>query len=204
MNAREREKRYIRKWRPAALRGDSMAMMNVAAAYRLLDNARLAFRWFKKAADLADGDALAEVGYCLHHGAGTRKDLTGARWAYRAAIASRQITQFAREEAMYNLAVLLLSERSAGSHRAAASLLRRADLDGDYPQARVLLQSVRSGAEVRRICVCRRGLMPCLGTRKCPLHARAGQPGIAAGGRARTGGGASRRGRAPAAECQSR
>jgi hypothetical protein len=204
MNSVEREKQYIRKWRPAAVRGSSTAMMNVAAAYRILGNFRLTFRWFKKAADIGDGDALAEVGYCFQYGLGTQRDARMAGRAYRAAIASRHITQFAREEAMYHLAVLLLSSGSSSARHAARVLLRRANLDRDYREAAVLVQSVRSG-DVRRICACRRGLMRRLATMKCPLHARrAGQPGIAADGRAKPGVGVRRRGRAPAAECRSR
>ena len=204
MNAVEREKQYIRKWRSTAMRGSSTAMMNVAAAYRILGNWRLTFRWFKKAADVGDGDALAEVGYCFQYGLGTQKDPRSAQRAYRAAIASHHITQFAREEAMYNLAVLLLSSRSSTGRHAARVLLRRANADRDYHQAEVLLQSFRPG-NVRRICTCRRGLMRRLATLKCPLHARrTGQPGIAADGRARNQVTARGARRAPAAECRGR
>jgi hypothetical protein len=204
MTSVEREKRYIGKWRSAAVHGSTTAMMNVAAAYRILGNLRPTFRWFKKAADLGDGDALVEIGYCFQYGVGTQRDSQSAQRAYRAAIASRHITQFAREEAMYNLAVLLLSSRSSTARHAATRLLHRANADLDYPQAQVLLERVRSG-ELRRICVCRRGLMRRLATRQCPLHAqRTGQPGIAADGRTKPSDRARRRGRAPAAECRSR
>lgn len=46
---------------PRRVRGDSTAMMNVAAAYRVLGNPRLTFRWFKKAADVGDGDPLDDI-----------------------------------------------------------------------------------------------------------------------------------------------
>jgi TPR repeat protein len=60
MNALDRENQYIRKWRPIAVRGDSSAMSNVAAAYRILGNFRLAARWYKRAAEQGDGDAMTD------------------------------------------------------------------------------------------------------------------------------------------------
>jgi hypothetical protein len=135
MTTLDREKQYIRKWRVKAARGDCSAMSNVAAAYRILENFRLAARWYKRAAEHGDGDALTEWGYCLQHGIGTRKDERAAEQSYRAAIASKGITDYAREEAMYHLAVLLLCRQSASSRRAAANLLRAANVDEDYPQS---------------------------------------------------------------------
>lgn len=169
MTTFEREMQYIRKWRPKAVRGDSSAMSNVAAAYRILENFRLAAKWYERAAEHGDGDALTDWGYCLHHGVGTRKDERAAERAYRAAIASTWITDYSREEAMYHLAVLLLSRQSATSRRAAANLLRSATVDGDYPQAETLLRMIGS-AEARGVCICRRHLKPRLARRHCPLH----------------------------------
>src|SRR5579862_3596592 len=101
MTTLDREKRYIRRWRPKAIRGESVAMSNVAAAYRILGKSRLAARWFRRAAEHGDGDALTDWGYCLQHGVGIRKEERAAELAYRSAIASKRITDYAREEAMY-------------------------------------------------------------------------------------------------------
>jgi TPR repeat protein len=131
MTAIDREKQYIRKWRLKARRGDGVAMSNVAAAYRILGNFRLAARWFERASEHGDGDALTDWGYCLQHGVGIQMDRRAAERAYRAAIKSDWITDYCREEAMYHLAVLLLGRRSASSRRAAARLLRVACADGD-------------------------------------------------------------------------
>jgi len=181
MSALEREKQYIRKWRPKAVRGDSIAMSNVAAAYRILENFRLAARWYKRASEHGDGDALTDWGYCLQHGLGTRKDERAAERAYRAAIDSKCITDYSREEAMYHLAVLLLGRRPASSRRAAARLLRVASADGDYPQAEALLRSMKS-ADVVDVCVCRRHLRARLARRHCSLHGpHMGQDGAANG-----------------------
>lgn len=169
IKALDRENRYIRKWRPKAVRGDSIAMSNVAAAYRIVENFRLSARWYKKAAEHGNGDAMTEWGYCLEHGVGVRRDERSAERAYRCAIASKWITDFCREEAMYHLAVVLLGRQPASSRRAAAKLLRVANADGDYPQAEALLLIVRS-ANTRNVCICRRNLRPRLAKRHCPLH----------------------------------
>lgn len=169
MTTLDREKRYIRKWRPKAIRGESVAMSNVAAAYRILGKDRLAARWFRRAAEHGDGDALTDWGYCLQHGGGIRKEERAAELAYRSAIASKRITDYAREEAMYHLAILLLKRRLASGQRVAASLLRRANADGDYPQAQTLL-GIMGSADIKNVCLCRRHLRPSLGRKCCPLH----------------------------------
>jgi hypothetical protein len=169
MKAFDREKRYIRRWRPLAIRGDSIAMSNVAAAYRILGDFRLAARWYQRAAEAGDGDAMTDWGYCLQHGVGVRRDEKAAERVYRSAIACKSITDFSREEAMYHLAILLLGRRSASSRRAAVRLLRVANTDGDYPQALALLRIVGS-EETRDVCVCRRHLRPRLSRRHCPVH----------------------------------
>lgn len=169
MTAIDREQRYIRKWRVKAVRGDCIAMSNVAAAYRILGRFKLAARWYGKAAAHGDGDALTEWGYCLQHAVGISKDERGAARAYRGAMDSAWITDYCREEAMYHLAVLLIGKRSGPSRRAAARLLRVASADGDYPQAEALLRIVKT-AEARDVCVCRRHLRPRLARRHCPLH----------------------------------
>ena len=169
MSAIQRETDYIRKWRPAAKRGDTIAMSNIAAAYRILGKDRLAARWYEKAADQGNGDAMTDWGYCLQHGLGIQKDERLAERAYRSAIGCEWITEFCREEAMYHLAVLLIGRQSAASRRAAAKLLRAANTDGDYPQAQALLQIVGS-VGVRNVCICRRNLRPRLARRYCTLH----------------------------------
>jgi len=176
MNALDRENQYIRKWRPIAVRGDSIDMSNVAAAYRILENFRLSARWYRRAAEHGDGDSMTDWGYCLQHGVGVRRDERSAEQAYRSAIACKWITELGREEAMYHLAVHLLGRRSASSRRAAVKLLRVANADGDYPQAQALLRTVKS-ADLQNVCTCRRHLRPRLAKRHCHLHGpHRGQP----------------------------
>ena len=169
MSTLDRETRYIREWRRLAARGDTSAMYNVAAAYRILEKFGLAARWYKRAAERGDGDAMTDWGYCLQHGMGVPKDERAAERAYRSAIACAWITEYSREEAMFHLAVLLLARQSASSRRAAARLLRAANVDGDYPQAKALLRLI-SSSDARIVCTCRRHLRPRLAKRHCPLH----------------------------------
>ena len=169
MTTRERELKYIARHLPKARAGDSLAMSNVAAAYRILGGHSAAFRWWKKAADAGDGSDTLEVGYCLHHGAGVRRNESAAVHAYETAIKSTDISQLEREEAMYLLAVLLLSKGQSQAIRARVEkLLRRADVDSDYPQAASLLASLRSIPD--RICTCRRGLRFGLARLQCAVH----------------------------------
>ena len=158
-------------------------MSNVAAAYRILENFKLAAQWYKKAAEEGDGDAMTDWGYCLQHGVGVRRDEKAAEQMYRSAIASKSITDFSREEAMYHLAVLMLGRRSSSARRAAVRLLHGASADGDYPQAEALLRNVKS-ADAWNVCICRRHLRPRLAKRHCPLHGpQKGQPGAAGNSR---------------------
>lgn len=182
MSTLERERKYIEKWRPKAVRGDVVAMSNLAAAYRILENFRLSAHWYRKASELGDGEAQMEWGYCLQHGIGVQKDEKAAEQAYRCAIGSECVTDYSREEAMYHLAVLLLGRRSPSSRRAASQLLREANVDGDYPQAEALSRNIEL-RDIKEICICRRHLRPRLARRHCPLHGphRDLQGGVAKG-----------------------
>jgi TPR repeat protein len=170
-NKQQRTKDRIERLKAKAKAGDPMAASNVSAEYRIMGRQRLAFRWWKIAADLGDGGAWLEVGYCCHHGIGTRRDLGAAANAYDAAIRSQVITDYGLEEAMYHRAVLLLqSDGSRWSRAKASKLLRQASGDGDYPEAGALFSSIKSGERVQPCC-CRRGLKRSLGgSAYCRLH----------------------------------
>jgi hypothetical protein len=168
MKTLERENRYIARHLPHAKAGDSSAMHNVGAAYRILGKHAAAYRWWRKSAASGDGTDSLEVGYCLHHGAGVRKDLAAAARAYEAAMVSDRASQLDREEAMYLRAVLLLSSKVSASRKRAISLLRKANADNDYPQAAELLAAPNS--PLAPICTCRRELRRGLARLHCPVH----------------------------------
>jgi TPR repeat protein len=66
-------------YRRAARSGDSTATSNLATVYRDAGKAGLAFQWWKRAADMRDGDAAVDVGYCYQYGIGTRKNTANAK-----------------------------------------------------------------------------------------------------------------------------
>ena len=168
MTSREREEAYLRRWRKKAMSGDPTAFHNTAASYRILGKPQLAFRWWNKISR-KDGNNLVELGYCYHHGAGVRRNLTAAERLYRAAIRSQWITDFGREEALYLLAVLSLKKTGRVVLTEIKRLLRRANLDGDYPQAQDLLEALRPyGSD--KVCTCRRFLRRGLAITYCPIH----------------------------------
>ena len=169
MTNRERELAAIARLRPRAMAGDSLAVSNIAAGYRILGRWNLAFRWWHKAAAAGDGSDMLDVAYCYHHGLGVRRNAAAARRFYESAIQSSTVSQFEQEEAMYHLAVLLLQTRRTTAARSRVRrLLTDANADGDYPQAGDLLASIN--APDFEICVCRRRLRPGLGRIACRIH----------------------------------
>jgi TPR repeat protein len=137
--------------------------------YRDAGKARLAFQWWKRAADMRDGDAAVDVGYCYQYGIGTRKSAANAKRMFRRAIASRDISQYDREEAMYHLAVQFIDE---GKRRLAFPLLKRASADDDFPEAASVLNQLRAESDYVP-CRCKRFINKQLrGHTKCLLHTR--------------------------------
>jgi TPR repeat protein len=162
----------IRWYRAAWRAGATTAASNLATVLRDRSDLAGAFRWWRRAAAVGDGDALVDVGYAQQYGLGTRRNPRLARASFESAIHSSQITEFGREEAMYHLAVLLLDEGSASARRRARSLLRRASAGGDFPEAAGLLAAARAGSPSVR-CRCRRGYArKGLGQAECPAHPR--------------------------------
>jgi TPR repeat protein len=157
--------------RRAARAGEPSAAANLAAEYRILGRRRLAYRWWCRAVEHhGGGDEWLEIAYCLHHRIGVARDLVAAQRAYERARRAKHTTPYGHEEACYQLATLLL-EVGQGSRRRLVTLLRRANRDDDYPQARALLAQVLTGDEPIDVCQCRRGLARSLGgSASCRVH----------------------------------
>jgi len=159
----------IRWYRRAARSGNSTATYNLATVYRDAGKPVLAFQWWERAADMRDGDAAVDVGYCYQYGIGTRKNTANARRMFRRAIASRDISQYGREEAMYHLAVQFIDE---GKRQFAFPLLKRAAADDDFPEAASLLNQLSTNSDYVP-CRCKRWINKQLrGHTKCLLHTR--------------------------------
>ena len=159
----------IRWYRRATKLGNATAASNLATVYRDTGNPRLAFQWWKRSAGMGNGDAAVDVGYCQQYAIGTRKDVAGAQRMFRRAIASRNISQFGREEAMYHLAVQFIDE---GRLRLARPLLKQACADDDFPEAKSLLKQIKTQSTCVP-CRCKRHINKALrGHATCPLHPR--------------------------------
>jgi tetratricopeptide (TPR) repeat protein len=153
----------------AVRRGNSSAASNLATVYRDLGRLRSAFQWWKRAADMGDGDAAVDVGYCYQYGIGTRKDAVNASRMYRVAIVSKEISRYAREEAMFHLALHLIDK---GQKAQAVPLLERVSTDDDFPEATSVLQKIRARSAYAP-CRCRRFTNKQIhGHAKCVLHPR--------------------------------
>jgi TPR repeat protein len=157
-----------RWYRRAARSGNSTAMSNLATVYRDAGKAGLAFQWWKRASDMRYGDAAVDVGYCYQYGLGTRKNAANAKRMFRRAIASNEISQYGREEAMYHLAVQFIDN---GDRRLAFPLLKEAIADDDFPEAASVLNQLKSESAFVP-CRCKRFINKRLrGHTKCSVHA---------------------------------
>ena len=156
------------KWyRRAAHMGDSGAAANIATVFRDKGNLRVAHGWLLRALKMGDGDAAVTAGYGYLYGIGVRRNISSARRMFRRALRGRDTSAYGREEALYNLAMVHIVR---GSPRQANPLLKRANIDGDYPEAASLLAQISSKAELRP-CRCRRHLNKRLrGHAECPEH----------------------------------
>jgi TPR repeat protein len=116
---------------------------------------------------MKDGDAAVDTGYCYQYGIGVRRDSAKAKSLYRAAVKSRNITEYGREAAMYHLALQLVDEQKS---TLAVPLLERASSNGDFPEAAAALRALQRGTKFKP-CRCRRFIKKnLLGHAKCPMH----------------------------------
>jgi TPR repeat protein len=162
-NSREAKRWYRR----AARGGYATAATNLATVYRDAGKARVAFQWWKQAADMGDGDAAVDVGYCYQYGIGTRKSAADARRMYRRAINSESITEYGREAAMYHLAIQFVDH---GKKSLAIPLLESAAADNDFSEATTVLSQIKTDADYVP-CRCRRFIKKTArGHTRCALH----------------------------------
>jgi TPR repeat protein len=167
-NRAEAERWYRRAYRS----GSSMCAGSLAIIYRDAGDLRSAFRWYRRAAALKDGDAMVDVAYCYQYGIGVRKNVLAAQRVYRSAMSSRDITAYGREEAMYGLAVSFVD---TGQNARAVPLLKAASADGDYTEAEAVLEQIRgkkAADACRRWRFLRKNL---LGHATCGVHKTPGR-----------------------------
>lgn len=162
-----RNKALALEWYRRAVRhGDCGAATNIATVYRDRGDLRGAHRWALRAMELGDGDAAVTAGYNYLYGIGVRRDLGMARRLFHRALRANT-TEYGREEALYNLAI---SHADSGDRKRAMQFLKRANKEGDYPEAASLLAQLGAKTDLTP-CRCRRHLRKDLhGHAQCPQH----------------------------------
>jgi TPR repeat protein len=133
------------RWYKRALRqGSDIAPNNIATVYRDKGNNRRAMHWYRRAVAGGDGNALVEIGWRYYKGVGVKCDPREAVQCFRKAIASKNITQAGREDAMLHLGVAFHEGR--GVKKSDARAIRWASLankDDDHDRARDLIDRIR-------------------------------------------------------------
>jgi TPR repeat protein len=79
--------------------GESIAASNLATIHRDSGQPRLEFDWYKRAADLGDGDALVEVGIRYLSGKGVQRNVLKATKCFATALRSKHICEDGRDVA---------------------------------------------------------------------------------------------------------
>ena len=77
---------------------------------------------------------------CRKRGTVSPPPVTNAKRMFRRGIASKDISQYGREEAMYQLAVQFIDE---GKRQLVLPLLKRATADDDFPEAASVLNQLK-------------------------------------------------------------
>ena len=93
-------------WLRKAFRsGDSCAAQNIAITYREIGDLSTSVKWFRKAADAGDGDALIQLGIHYYWGKGIRKNAKEAVRCFRTATKGKNISEGGRDDAFFLLGV---------------------------------------------------------------------------------------------------
>jgi TPR repeat protein len=161
-------------YRRAVRHGDCGAASNIATVYRDSGDLRHAHRWAVRAMEMGDGDDAVTAGYNYLYGIGVRRDVAMARRLFQRAL-RENTSVYGREEALYNLAI---AHADNGDRKRAIQFLKRANEEGDYPEAASLLGQLTAKVGLTP-CRCRRHLRKNLnGHAPCPQHPIPGRPAV--------------------------
>jgi TPR repeat protein len=106
---------------------------------------RKAVLWFKKSIAFNDESAYLQLWIHYYWGIGIRKNYKTAVRAFRKTARAKHIAEAERDDAFCYLAIAHLEGNGVRqSPRAAAKLLKRANIDNDHPAARLLLRTISS------------------------------------------------------------
>ncbi len=132
-------------WLRKAFRaGNSCAAQNIAITYRENGDLKTAFKWFRRAAEAGDGDALIQLGIHYYWGKGVRKNPRAAVRCFRAATTVKNVSGMGRDDAFFFLGIAYYEGR--GVHASipnAKKFFKQANIDGDHVAAEKMLSELR-------------------------------------------------------------
>jgi TPR repeat protein len=124
--------------------GNSCAAQNIAITYRENGDLKTAFKWFRKAAEVGDGDALIQLGIHYYWGKGVRRNPRAAVRCFRAATKVKNISGMGRDDAFFFLGIAYYEGRGApASIPNAKKFFKRANIDSDHVAAHKMLSKLR-------------------------------------------------------------
>jgi TPR repeat protein len=156
----------LRWYKRAVRRGIEGAASNIGTLYRDQGHLARAHRWALRAAKMGDGDAAVTAGYNYLYGIGTRRSTRKGRGLLKSSLRANT-TEHGREEAQYHLAS---SDIESGQLKRGLRQLKRANKDGDYPEAEDLINQLKARTAPTP-CLCRRHMWKhIIGHAPCSVH----------------------------------
>jgi hypothetical protein len=124
--------------------GDSCAAQNIAITYRENGDLQTAFKWFRRAAEAGDGDALIELGIHYYWGKGVRRNPRAAVRCFRNATKAKNISGVGRDDAFFFLGIASCEGRGVPvSISNAKKFFKQANIDSDHVAAAKMLSRLR-------------------------------------------------------------
>ncbi|HEY0702029.1 MAG TPA: tetratricopeptide repeat protein [Candidatus Acidoferrales bacterium] len=156
------------RWFKKAFRaGEQAAAQNIAITYRENGDFKSAVQWLQKAVRAGDGDAYVQLGIHYYWGKGVSSNPKAAVRCFRAAIKAKNISGAGRDDAFFFLGIAYQEGRGVSrSTLNAKKFLKQANVDGDHPPARAMLETLRPARSAKRL--------------RNPQHPRATSPAGAA------------------------
>jgi len=132
-------------WLRKAFRaGDPCAAQNIAITYRENGDLKTAFKWFRRAAEVDNGDALIQLGIHYYWGKGVRRNPGAAVRCFRVATKAKNISGVGRDDAFFLLGIAYYEGRGVqASIPNAKKFFEQANIDGDHVAADAILSKLR-------------------------------------------------------------
>jgi uncharacterized protein len=132
-------------WLRRAFRaGNQCAAQNIAITYRENGDLTRAFKWFRRATEAGDGDAMIQLGIHYYWGKGVRTNPRVAVRCFRAATKVKNISGMGRDDAFFFLGIAYHEGRGVqASTPRAKKFFKQANIDSDHVAAEKMLSKLR-------------------------------------------------------------